>query len=201
MRKLNIKISLILSILLVIVILTGCISTTEILNNNNNNNNNDEKIKNNSNNDENQIEIENSQDNLNKIILGSDRDEHGCIGSAGYMWNETMQECVRPWEVGNTDNQDLMVGNDTDEHGCISSAGYQWCDLEKRCVKIWEESKQIQCSLFDGIWLNETKECEKISEKDCNYMGGTFDDCASACRNEPSSDICTLNCVQVCKIE
>lgn len=28
----------------------------------------------------------------------SDRDEHGCIGSAGYSWSETKNKCVRAWE-------------------------------------------------------------------------------------------------------
>lgn len=30
---------------------------------------------------------------------GSDRDEHGCIASAGYRWCEAEKECVRPWEL------------------------------------------------------------------------------------------------------
>lgn len=34
---------------------------------------------------------------------GSDRDEHGCIGSAGYVWSESAQECVRPWEQKGAD--------------------------------------------------------------------------------------------------
>ena len=44
----------------------------------------------------------NSQDNNlpdnNQNILGGDRDEHGCIGSAGYSWCETKQKCLRIWE-------------------------------------------------------------------------------------------------------
>ncbi|MBM3205341.1 hypothetical protein FJZ41_00615 [Candidatus Shapirobacteria bacterium] len=35
-----------------------------------------------------------SPDNL----LGGDRDEHGCIGSAGYSWCEAKQKCLRIWE-------------------------------------------------------------------------------------------------------
>ncbi|MDD4902153.1 MAG: hypothetical protein PHE24_03375 [Patescibacteria group bacterium] len=31
-------------------------------------------------------------------LLGGDRDEHGCIGSAGYSWCEVKQKCLRPWE-------------------------------------------------------------------------------------------------------
>jgi len=30
---------------------------------------------------------------------GSDRDEHGCIGSAGYQWCERSNQCERPWEL------------------------------------------------------------------------------------------------------
>lgn len=31
---------------------------------------------------------------------GSDRDEHGCIGSAGYVWSEIKKDCIRPFEAG-----------------------------------------------------------------------------------------------------
>ena len=31
-------------------------------------------------------------------IVGGDKDEHGCIGSAGYTWCELKQECLRVWE-------------------------------------------------------------------------------------------------------
>jgi hypothetical protein len=31
-------------------------------------------------------------------IIGGDKDEHGCIGSAGYSWCEAKQKCLRVWE-------------------------------------------------------------------------------------------------------
>ncbi len=31
-------------------------------------------------------------------LVGGDRDEHGCIGSAGYSWCEVKQKCLRVWE-------------------------------------------------------------------------------------------------------
>lgn len=44
--------------------------------------------------------VENVADSLiNRPLLGGDRDEHGCIPSAGYIWCEELQECVRPWET------------------------------------------------------------------------------------------------------
>lgn len=33
-----------------------------------------------------------------KPMPGSDRDAHGCIGSAGYVWNAELGRCHRPWE-------------------------------------------------------------------------------------------------------
>lgn len=32
-------------------------------------------------------------------LLGSDRDIHGCIGSAGYSWCGRSNQCERPWEL------------------------------------------------------------------------------------------------------
>lgn len=32
--------------------------------------------------------------------LGGDRDEHGCIGTAGYVWSEVQKDCIRLFEKG-----------------------------------------------------------------------------------------------------
>jgi hypothetical protein len=37
-------------------------------------------------------------------VVGGDRDEHGCIGSAGYQWCDSIGQCVRPWELVKTQN-------------------------------------------------------------------------------------------------
>ena len=34
------------------------------------------------------------------VIPGSDKDEHGCVGSAGYVWSEVKKDCIRPFEAG-----------------------------------------------------------------------------------------------------
>lgn len=33
-------------------------------------------------------------------MVGNDRDEHGCIASAGYTWSEVQKDCIRLWEKG-----------------------------------------------------------------------------------------------------
>ena len=32
--------------------------------------------------------------------VGDDKDEHGCIASAGYTWSEVQKDCIRLWEKG-----------------------------------------------------------------------------------------------------
>jgi hypothetical protein len=43
---------------------------------------------------------ENNNDNENGTgqVLGGDKDEHGCIGSAGYTWCSEKNKCLRIWE-------------------------------------------------------------------------------------------------------
>ncbi len=41
---------------------------------------------------------QNIQNTTENQIVGDDKDEHGCIPSAGYTWCEAKQKCLRPWE-------------------------------------------------------------------------------------------------------
>lgn len=34
-----------------------------------------------------------------ETVVGGDRDEHGCIPSAGYSWDADLGKCARPWET------------------------------------------------------------------------------------------------------
>lgn len=38
--------------------------------------------------------------NASPAVVGSDKDEHGCIASAGYTWSEVQKDCIRLWEKG-----------------------------------------------------------------------------------------------------
>lgn len=61
-----------------------------------------------------------------------------------------------------------------------------------------EESLRMSCETAGGAWIEEVTECENINESTCTELGGTFDECTSACRNDPEAEICTLQCVPVC---
>lgn len=47
--------------------------------------------------EDNRVEEKSNQTNQPNII-GGDRDDHNCIGSAGYSWCEIKQKCLRVWE-------------------------------------------------------------------------------------------------------
>ena len=36
--------------------------------------------------------------NIENNLVGSDKDSHGCIGSAGYSWCAVKNKCLRVWE-------------------------------------------------------------------------------------------------------
>jgi hypothetical protein len=49
-------------------------------------------------------DAETAVNKTNPGLVGSDRDEHGCIGSAGYQWCSSLKQCVRPWELAKKHN-------------------------------------------------------------------------------------------------
>jgi hypothetical protein len=39
-----------------------------------------------------------AETNASMPLVGSDKDAHGCIASAGYIWCTKENSCVKPWE-------------------------------------------------------------------------------------------------------
>lgn len=57
----------------------------------------------------------------------------------------------------------------------------------------------LACISSEGSrWLEEQQECEYMAEETCAELGGEFNPCASACRNDPDAMVCVLMCVPVC---
>lgn len=56
-------------------------------------------------------------DSIKDLVVGADKDEHGCLSSAGYTWSKINKECVRvfggiqllPIDKQNTDDETLCV--------------------------------------------------------------------------------------------
>merc|ERR1712238_391161 len=72
---------------------------------------------------------------LHPIIPGGDRDQHGCIGSAGYSWCDSLKECIRTFD---TTCPPVNPGGDVDQYGCRGSAGYSYCPSSKTCERYYD---------------------------------------------------------------
>ena len=59
-------------------------------------------------------------------------------------------------------------------------------------------AQEKACTDAGGKYLALFNECENVSSAACTTMGGTFDECASACRHAPEAVMCTAQCVPVC---
>lgn len=98
---------------------------------------------------------------------GGDKDDFGCLSSAGYTWCESQSKCLRPWEEDCTseDEDDSLetLGADEDQFGCIGSAGYAWCEKLKNCVQAWD---------LDGGW---EEECDIESENGSTSPDNSFE--------------------------
>ncbi len=63
------------------------------------------------------------------------------------------------------------------------------------------ESNGVSCKENGGDWSAVYKECGGVDAKVCASIGGTFNECASACRHDPKAEVCTMQCVQVCEFK
>jgi hypothetical protein len=119
------------------------------------------------------IEDEDSdQTETSPTIVGGDRDEHGCIGSAGYTWCEIRGKCLRTWE--------------------------EKCAIVKEPIE--SNVSKISCEKSGGVWFFDNNVCEinSLSQSECVARGGEFNECASACRHDPKAEMCTMQCVLTC---
>lgn len=55
------------------------------------------------------------------------------------------------------------------------------------------------CTESGGIYDLSYDECLGVDGAMCSSIGGTWNECASACRNNPEATICTMQCVQICE--
>lgn len=111
-------------------------------------------------------------------MVWNDADEHGCIGSAGYVWNETSKSCERPWEVTTqkvyTSSADFLKAEGltckraTDGCNSVSIVNAQLGAMTQMyCENIYGSGAQEQWSCLDQKLEDET--LGFMSENDRNY--------------------------------
>ncbi len=56
------------------------------------------------------------------------------------------------------------------------------------------------CKENGGFYRAEFHECERLSQTWCDQNNGTYTPCASVCRHQPETIVCTRQCVKVCQL-
>jgi len=83
----------------------------------------------------------------------------------------------------------LNLGESPDEDGLVDA---DFISLDELVA---------DCEDQGGNWLPEHDECEYVGQDWCEEYGATFLECESACRHQPDAQVCTLQCVPVCRFE
>jgi len=121
-------------------------------------------------------------------IVGGDRDEHGCIGSAGYSWCETKQKCLRIWEESCDNNTTNTCGIENC-HGLDIVCGSHPAQICTEIYMLGDKCRQYaQCNIENEVCrqtensqFTTCKTCvEKCSEKDEKDQIKLFE-CESQC--------------------
>ena len=77
-------------------------------------------------------------------LVGGDKDEHGCIGSAGYTWCEAKQKCLRTWEEECTAKEVKEYPSIAEEVDWREYTNEKlWCPL-KNNIKFERQSNYMQ---------------------------------------------------------
>lgn len=83
-------------------------------------------------------------------IPGSDKDEHGCVGSAGYVWSEVKKDCIRPFEAG------LKISETQKDNATYATYIVFAADSVQAELYTPESEGSILLERADNQWKNDT---------------------------------------------
>lgn len=79
-------------------------------------------------------------------LVGGDRDDHGCLSTAGYTWSDALHDCVRVWEVGERFNEGpksiyVVYSTDSIYAEIFTPEGDPVLCKRKKGSKVWKASQ------------------------------------------------------------
>ena len=102
-------------------------------------------------------------DTLKTPMTGSDRDEHGCIGSAGYTWSIIKKDCIRIFEIGIRLNPAAAVADKT-------SSAFIVFDNDKLKAELFVPGQPTSSVMLEygkknsQLWFNEVWDLAKTEK-------------------------------------
>ncbi|MBR1711895.1 MAG: hypothetical protein IJ722_00610 [Alloprevotella sp.] len=90
-------------------------------------------------------------------LVGADRDEHGCLGSAGYVWSGALHQCVRLWEAAERIESGkkavyLLFSIDSTYAEVFTPDSAVLCRRDKGASATWRARKSPECvTVTDGM--------------------------------------------------
>lgn len=111
-------------------------------------------------------------------IVGGDKDEHGCIGSAGYSWCQEKQKCLRVWEEtcgGNSGSSNCALENC---HGLDIKCGSNPPDVCTEIYMVGDKClRYAKCGVQNG-------ECQQIEDPQFTQCKLCTQKCVDANKND-----------------
>ncbi|MBN2454483.1 hypothetical protein JXB11_02970 [Candidatus Woesearchaeota archaeon] len=103
-------------------------------------------------------------------LVGGDRDEHGCIPSAGYSWCEAKQKCIRIWEEPCETLQEKAAKFCEDENVdsvyiCGERIHVVSSLLGGGSTYYLADGSQVSCPVVGPDYISE--ECKQIMAEEC----------------------------------
>jgi hypothetical protein len=117
-------------------------------------------------------------------------DPNGCITSANFVWDTVVGSCVH---ISKVSSSSISVEGFINVNSVVPKV-----TAPKDIPSAIAENL---CRTKGGEWSATHRECVNVDENSCSSIGGSFNECASACRNQPEATMCTLQCVQVCEFK
>lgn len=101
----------------------------------------------------------NDSDDDNGQIIGGDKDDKGCLTSAGYSWNATEGKCVREWETGENRYQNEEQNRERVQDGEHMGEGGQ---------KFMVQTQSNNRIMLESNGIKAECDCNMTQEKDQN---------------------------------
>ena len=119
-----------------------------------------------------------------KPLIGGERDEHGCLGPAGYTWNEGVGACIRTWELD--DNQTTAAGIAVERAGKVYATTVSEV-IDEECEGCFTVKLQ-QGEFRDAVTVD-------VIDWTAASQTMTYHVCTE---EEKAAEICTMEYVPVC---